>query len=96
MAMTYEDEIKRVMAFSSQEFSESERSDSALSIVTARNLALGKLAGISQGELIDFLGVSSPSVLEIAGYTDEEQEQVMTLLGQLSDGEIHAQEKQLA
>ena len=91
--MTYEDEINRVMAFSSQEFSASEKSDSALGIVISRYLAFGKLAGISQGELIDFLGVSSPSVLELAGYTDDEQEKVMKLLGQLSDKEIHAQEK---
>jgi hypothetical protein len=94
--MTYEAEIDRVVAFAAREFSASERSDTALSVLTARYLALGKLAGVSQGELIDFLGVSSPSVLELAGYTDEEQKQVMALLGKLSDEEIHDQEKRLA
>jgi len=94
--MTYEDEIKRVMDSSVQEFIACKRKDSSLRIVIARYLAKGRFAGISQGELIDFLGVSSPSVLDFAGYTDIEQDQVMTLLGKLSDEEIKAQETQLA
>ena len=32
----------------------------------------GEHEGISHGELIDFLGVSSPSVLDRAGYTNEQ------------------------
>ena len=93
--MTYEDGINRVITSAAQEFSASERTESKLRIVIARYLALGRLTGISQGELIDYLGVSSPSVLDIAGYTDTEQDQVMTILGNLSDEEIDAQEKQL-
>jgi len=94
--MAYEDEIGRVTELSAKEFRASERSESALRIVLARYLALGRLAGISQGELIDFLGVSSPSVLEVAGYSDEEQDQVMVLLGRLSDEEIRVQEQRMA
>ena len=93
--MTYEDGINRVITSAAQESSASERTESKLRIVIARYLALGRLTGISQGELIDYLGVSSPSILDIAGYTDTEQDQVMTILGNLSDEEIDAQEKQL-
>jgi hypothetical protein len=32
----------------------------------------GHAAGLSQPELIDFLGVSTPSVLDKAGYSDED------------------------
>ncbi|HXI53089.1 MAG TPA: hypothetical protein VNH84_16350 [Candidatus Saccharimonadales bacterium] len=38
------------------------------------------MRGISHGELIDFLSVSSPSVLDRAGYSNAEAEQVMKSL----------------
>jgi hypothetical protein len=40
----------------------------------------GERQGISHGELVDFLGVSSPSVLDRAGYPDDEALRVMELL----------------
>ena len=48
----------------------------------------GQLAGISTGALVDYLGVSTPSILDMAGYTDEAAEKVMVLIGSLSDREI--------
>jgi hypothetical protein len=49
----------------------------------------GPLAGLAQSELIDFLALSSPSVLDTAGYAPEAAQQVMDLLGGISDEEIH-------
>ena len=94
--MSYEGEINRIMTISAQDFKTCERSDSALKIAIARYLALGRIATISQGELIDFLGVSSPSVLEMASYSEADQMHVMKLIGPLSDEEIDAQEREMA
>ena len=48
----------------------------------------GALAGFSTGELIDFLGVSESSVLELAGYSDDATQRVMDMAGTISDEEI--------
>jgi hypothetical protein len=52
----------------------------------------GHAADLSHGELIDFLSVSSPSVLEQAGYTDEDAQRVMDMLADISDDEIEGAE----
>jgi hypothetical protein len=48
----------------------------------------GELADISQPELVDFLGVSTPSVLEMAGYSDADAQRVMEMIADISDDEI--------
>jgi hypothetical protein len=53
----------------------------------------GEQEGISHGELIDFLGISSPSVLDRAGYSNTETLQVMKALSLItydSEGKPHA------
>jgi hypothetical protein len=48
----------------------------------------GRIAGISTGALVDYLGVSSPSILDMAGYPDDAAQEVMVLIGDISDREI--------
>ena len=48
----------------------------------------GQVLGLSQTELIDSLGLAMPSVLDSAGYSPEESERVMELVGEISDEEI--------
>ena len=48
--------------------------------VVSRYFQEGMDAGISHEELIDFLGISSPSVLDNAGYSDSEAIDVMKAL----------------
>jgi hypothetical protein len=48
----------------------------------------GQSLGLSQAELIDSLGLSLPSVLDTAGYSPEESERVMGMIGEISDQEI--------
>ena len=48
--------------------------------VCCRYFESGEHEGISHAELIDFLGISSPSVFENAGYSAEEARQVMKSL----------------
>ena len=53
----------------------------------------GEREGISHGELIDFLGISSPSVLDRAGYSDSEAQrfvEALTLITYDSEGRPHA------
>lgn len=57
-----------------------------------RFLKRGRLAHISQAELIDFLGVSTPSVLEMAGYSGQEAQCVMDMLAHISENEIEGVE----
>jgi len=53
-----------------------------------RYLKRGRTAGFSTGALVDFLGVSSPSVLKRAGYSEDLEVLTMEELGTLSDEEI--------
>ena len=53
-----------------------------------RYVKRGTTAGFSTAALVDFLGVSSPSVLERAGYAQELELLTMEELGTLSDEEI--------
>ena len=46
--------------------------------------------GLSQGELIDFLCISSPSILDLAGADSRLQELVLELLTEITDEEIQS------
>jgi hypothetical protein len=54
----------------------------------------GERANLTAGELIDFLGVSTPSILDQAGYDDEESEALMSISDSLTDGEIKDSDQQ--
>lgn len=64
--------------------------DTDLHRCLCRYLKRGLATGISQGELIDLLGVSSPSILEKAGYDSERQQYVMEMLATVTDLEIES------
>jgi len=80
--------LENFLAEAATIFRDGEKSESGFRSSLARYLGLGITQGLSQGELIDYLGVSTPSVLDVAGYSDSEQEAAMTILGVLSDVEI--------
>ncbi len=48
----------------------------------------GEAANLTAGELIDFLGVSSPSILDMAGYSEEEGDALFVISDALTDQEI--------
>ena len=48
----------------------------------------GELTDVSHSELIDFLGVSTPSVLAMAGYSDADVQRVMEMIANISGAEI--------
>ncbi len=48
----------------------------------------GEQANLTAGELIDFLGVSSPSILDMAGYTEEEGDALFATSDKLTNDDI--------
>lgn len=48
----------------------------------------GKTANLSTEELVDFLGVSSPSIIDLAGYTEQEGNALMQISASLTDDDI--------
>ena len=48
----------------------------------------GEQANLTTGELVDFLGVSNPSILEMAGYTEEEGNAVMCIWDSITGNDI--------
>ena len=49
-------------------------------LVLCRYYKRGDRANLTPSELIDFLGVSTPSIFDMAGYTDEEGDAAMVVL----------------
>ena len=89
----YSERIERVCSAAAAEF-RSCRDDLLAQVrVCCRYFESEEREGISHGELIDFLGISSPSVLDRAGYSDSEAQRVMealTLITYDSEGRPHA------
>jgi len=56
--------------------------------ICCRYFNTGLSLGFTTGELVDFLGVSSPSILDLAGYSDEDSQAIMELIGLITDEEI--------
>jgi hypothetical protein len=82
--------IEALMQQTAEEFRDCAISDQRL--IACRYFRRGALAGLSTGELVDFLGVSTPSVLDRAGYSDEAAQRVMDMIGSISDEEIQRSE----
>lgn len=90
----YGDRIERVCARAADELRSCRDDVLAQLRACCHYFESGEREGISHGELIDFLGVSS-SVLDRAGYSDEEALRVMELLRLITydkDGRPHAPE----
>jgi|SRR5579871_2473219 len=49
----------------------------------------GERANLTAGELIDFLGVSTPSILDMAGYTEEEGDAVMEISDTITEDDLN-------
>ena len=88
---TPEDYNRLVDAFTKQaaiDFRQAGRSIEQQRLACCRYFKRGKMANLSTGELVDFLSISSPSVLDMAGYSDEDAQRVVEMIGEISDDEI--------
>lgn len=89
----YSERIERVCSAAASGFRSCRDDLLAQIAVCCRYFESGDHEGISHGELIDFLGISSPSVLDRAGYSDSEAQRVMDALRLItydSEGRPHA------
>lgn len=64
------------------------RDDTSIRAFLVGFLRSGRSAGLSQGELIDYLAVSSPSILDRANVDSSAQDRAMAILGTLRDDEL--------
>ena len=71
------------------ELRQAEDSPELQKLVLCRYYKRGEGANLTAGELIDFLGVNTPSILDAAGYTDEEGDALMAISDALTDEEIN-------
>ena len=71
-----------------EEFRQCESRPEAQREACCRYLKRGALEGIDQPELIHQLGLATPSVLDLAGYSTDAAQSVMDLLKTISDEEI--------
>jgi hypothetical protein len=88
----YGAKLKRLIAVTVPDLQAARSTSLKLRVVLGRFFKNGAAAHFSTGELVDFLGVSSPSILERARFSDDEAEHAMKLAGGLGDQEIEAAE----
>ena len=84
----YERSLREFMLIAAEDFRQSISSEQEQRAAICRYLRRGAAADYSTGELVDFLGVSSSSVLDMAGYSDDAALRVMEMLGDIEDEEI--------
>jgi hypothetical protein len=84
----YDALVDKLSKEAAREFRRAAGSAKEKKLACCRYFKRGAQAGLSQPELIDFLGVSSPSILAVAGYSDEEAQEIMDGLAGISDEEI--------
>ena len=85
----YERAVRHLVLPAAEDFRRSV-SPQELRAALCRYLRRGASVGFSTGELVDFLGVSSPSVLDRAGYSAQQTEEAMRVLATISDEEIRS------
>lgn len=80
----YERRVQDLYAWGSALFKNA-RDDAALTAAARTYYARGKEGDFSTEELVDFLGVSTPSVLSVAGFDDHAKVRIMELIGSQLD-----------
>ena len=84
----YERAVSDFTRFAADDFRQSAATKQQQRTAICRYFRRGASADFSRAELIDFLGVSTPSVLDMAGYSDSAAQRVMEMLGDITDEEI--------
>jgi hypothetical protein len=81
----WHERLERVRRQAAADFRASSLDSLDLLRVCARYFQHGKQEGFDHGELIDYLGISTPSVLDMADFTDSHATKVMALLPLLQE-----------
>ncbi len=81
----YEAMVQRLYGWASHLFRAP--SDDATILAAAREyFNRGREEGFTTGELVDFLGISSPSVLSRAGWSEDDELRIMQLISKSEAG----------
>ena len=56
--------------------------------ILCRYYKRGERANLTAGELVDFLGISSPSIFDMANYTEAESDAAMQISDGLTDDDL--------
>ena len=80
--------MKWVQNYGREQLESVRKGDLDLRLALCRYLKQGAGAGFSTEKLVDWLGVSTPSILDDAGFDESGSKEAMDLLGSLSDQEI--------
>jgi hypothetical protein len=86
----YERSVGEFVRRAADDFRQSVATEEEQRAAICRYFRRGVAADYSHGELIDFLGVSSPSVLDVAGYADKAAQRVMEMLADITDEGIQS------
>ena len=86
----YEAAVRKFTRLAADDFRQSSATEREQRAAICRYFRRGAAADFSHPELIDFLGVSTPSVLDMAGYSDSAAQRVMEMLADITDEEIQS------
>ena len=89
-AADYERSLREFKRLAAEDFRQSAATEQEQRAAICRYFRRGAAADCSPAELVDFLGVSSPSVLDMAGYSDEAALRVMDMLADITDEDIQS------
>jgi hypothetical protein len=84
----YEKLVAEFTRLAADDFRRSATTEQEQRAALCRYFRRGAHADLSHSELIDFLGVSTPSVLDMAGYSHAAADRVMLMLREITDDEI--------
>jgi hypothetical protein len=84
----YERVVDEVSKQAAADFRHAAQSEQEQRLACCRYFKRGEIADLSRPELVDFLGVSTPSILEMAGYSDEDAQRIMDMIADISEDEI--------
>ena len=86
----YERAVSEFTRLAADDFRQSAATEQDQRAAICRYFRRGAAADFSHPELIDFLGVSTPSVLDMAGYSDAAAQRVMEILADITDEQIQS------
>jgi len=81
----WQERLDRVLQQAAADFRACSSDSLELLRVCARYFQHGEQEGFDHGELIDYLGISTPSVLDMADFTESQAAKVMALLPLLQE-----------
>ena len=84
----YAGRIERISDIAASDFRRAIGDSAAQREACCRYFKTGYQANLSAAELLDFLAVSSPSILDLAGYSEDQVQSIMDVVARLTEDEI--------